>query len=164
MSPPSSAGAAPASSRSDLARTQPEPQRREAPEPRHLRVAPDVRRRRRRARLLVFVSCVVTVASLFTLVAFHVLAAQSAFTLDHVTTERNNEQLRYQRLRDEVARASSPAQVIAEAQQLGMIPASQVHDISAPAAAPVGTTPDAVPQSLSPGTYGQAKKALDSNP
>ncbi len=111
-----------------------------------------------------FISCVVTVASLFTLVAFHVMAAQSAFTLDHVTKERNNEQLRYQRLRDEVARASSPAQVIAEAQKLGMIPAAEVHDIAAPAAAPVGTTPDAVPQSLSPGTYGQAKKALDSNP
>jgi hypothetical protein len=114
--------------------------------------------------LVVFISCVVTVASLFTLVAFHVLAAQSAFTLDRVTKERNNEQLRYQRLRDEVARASSPAQVISEAQQLGMVPAAQVHDISAPAAAPVGTTPDAVPPSLSAATYGQAKRALDTNP
>ena len=111
-----------------------------------------------------FVSSVVTVASLFTLVAFHVLAAQSAFTLDHVTQERNNEQLRYQRLRDEVARASSPAQVIAEAQQLGMVPASNPHYISAPAAAPVATTPDAVPSSLSAATYDEAKKALDTNP
>jgi len=159
VSPPPSAGAGAAPARS---RPQPTPAPRRTRE--HLRVAPDVRRRRRRARLLVFVSCVVTVASLFTLVGFHVLAAQSAFTLDRVTKQRNNEQLRYQRLRDEVARASSPAQVISEAQKLGMIPATNVHYIVAPSAAPAATTPDAVPSSLSQNTYGQAKKALDSNP
>ena len=52
-------------------------------------------------------AALVTVASLFTLVAFHVFAAQSAFTLERLSKERTNEQLRYERLRDQVARLSS---------------------------------------------------------
>ena len=103
----------------------------------HLRVAPDARRRRRRARIVVTVACLVTVASLFTLVAFHVFAAQSAFTLDRLAKQRTNEQLRYERLRDEVARLSSPASIIGAAEGLGMRPSSQPTTfINAPRAAP----------------------------
>src|SRR5688500_18683303 len=84
---------------------------RPAPRPR-LTVAPEVARRRLRARLLVRAIAVVTVASLFLLVAFHVFAAQSAFTLDRLERDRRNEQLRYERLREQVARASSAGTVI----------------------------------------------------
>ena len=45
-------------------------------------------------------SACVTVASMFLLVAFHVFAAQSAFTLEHSRTSSANEQLRYERLRE----------------------------------------------------------------
>ena len=54
-----------------------------------LTVAPEVARRRLRARLLMWGAALVTVASLFTLVAFHVFAAQSAFTLERLSKERD---------------------------------------------------------------------------
>ena len=68
-----------------------------------LTVAPEVARRRLRARLIMWGAALVTVASMFTLVAFHVFAAQSAFTLERLSKERANEQLRYERLREQVA-------------------------------------------------------------
>ena len=77
--------------------------RREGARPRHLRVAPEVARRRRLTRLAMFAFGVVTVASLFALVAFHVFAVQSTFTLDRIAKERTNEELRNERLRDQVA-------------------------------------------------------------
>jgi hypothetical protein len=130
----------------------------------HLRVAPDTRRRRRRARIIVTIACLVTVASLFTLVAFHVFAAQSAFTLDRLAKQRTNEQLRYERLRDEVARLSSPVSVISAAEALGMKPSSQPTTfINAPPAAPRGPASSPTPP-LAGATYGQTKKALDQNP
>jgi len=136
----------------------PPPQR-----PAHLRIAPDVRRRRRRARIVMTIACLVTVASLFALVAFHVFAAQSAFTLDRLSKQRTNEQLRYERLREEVARLSSPASVIAAAQNLGMKPASTPLFIKAPAAAPRGPAGSTAPP-LDDATYDKTKQALDDNP
>jgi hypothetical protein len=130
----------------------------------HLRVAPDVRRRRLRARLLMVGIAVVTVASLFTLVGFRVVAAQSAFTLDRLTKERTNEQLRYERLREDVARRSSPAAIIAAARGRGMVEAPLQAFISAPKAAPHGGRPTATPQPLAPTSYEKAKQALDQNP
>ena len=130
----------------------------------HLQVAPDVRRRRRRARILVVAAGAVTVASLFALVAFHVLAAQSAFTAEHLAKQRANEQLRYERLRDEVARLSSPASVIAAAEELGMKPASREVFINVPQAAPRAGTSSQVPDSLGSKSYDTTKAALDQNP
>jgi hypothetical protein len=142
----------------------PLPRSRPAPNTRpNLRVAPETRRRRRRARLLVFITCLVTVASLFTLVSFHVFAAQSAFELDKLAKQRTNEQLRYERLRDTVARQSSPDAVIAEAQRLGMVSASGQLFIDAPAAAPQRAASPG-PATLSGTTYDTTKKALDDNP
>ena len=113
--------------------------------------------------MLVFITCLVTVASLFTLVAFHVFAAQSAFELDKLAKQRTNEQLRYERLRDTVARQSSPDAVIAEAQRLGMVSASGLQFIDAPAAAPRSAASPG-PPSLAAPTYDTTKKALDDNP
>jgi hypothetical protein len=130
----------------------------------HLRVAPDARRRRLRARLLMVGITLVTVASLFTLVGFRVVAAQSAFTLDRLTKARTNEQLRYERLREDVARRSSPAAIISSSRGLGMVDAPYQAFIWAPKAASHGTTPTATPQPLAPTSYENAKQALDQNP
>jgi hypothetical protein len=129
----------------------------------HLRVAPDAGRRRLRARLLMVAIALVTVASLFTLVGFRVVAAQSAFTLDRLSKERTNEQLRYERLREEVSRRSAPEAVISAARARGMIPAPRREFLQAAAAAPRNSTP-ATSQSLSANSYDKTKKALDQNP
>ena len=100
----------------------------------------------------------VTVASLFTLVSFHVLAAQSAFSLDKLAKERTNEQLRYERLRDRVARLSAPATVIDEARKLGMETGPGPQFVQAPPAAPHAAPPAGVPN------VDPAKKHLDESP
>jgi hypothetical protein len=120
-------------------------------------------RRRLRARLLVWGIGCVTVLSLFTLVAFHVFAAQSAFTLDKLDTQRRNEQLRYERLREQVARLSSAGTVIEEARKLGMEPGQQVVTLPSPGVAPGGTPADPLTP-LSTGNFLKTKQHLDPSP
>jgi hypothetical protein len=138
-----------------------------------LTVAPEVARRRLRARLVMWGAALVTVASLFTLVAFHVFAAQSAFTLERLSKERTNEQLRYTRLRLQVAELSSAHNVIDASQKMGMVPGPGVVTLSVPAAhllqapdasaatsGPIATVPPA-----STGTdYDKTKHALGPTP
>jgi hypothetical protein len=140
----------------------PTPRRREgAANERHLRVAPDLRRRRRRARLAVATAVVVTVASLFTLVAFHVVAVQHAFELDALTEQRRSEERRYERLRFEVARRSSPAAVIAAASEQGLVPAVDVDYVDAPLAAPTrGDDAGTRTQQTLAETFDEAKRSL----
>jgi len=97
-----------------------------------LTIAPDRVRRRLRARLLMWGAALVTVASLFTLVAFHVFAAQSAFTLERLSKERTNEQFRNQRLRLAVANASSASVVIKASEDFGMVEGSGVITLTVP--------------------------------
>ena len=138
-----------------------------------LTVAPEVARRRLRARLVMWGAAFVTVASLFTLVAFHVFEAQSAFTLERLSKERTNEQLRYTRLRLQVASLSSARNVIAESSKIGMVPGPGVVTLSVPAAqllhgpdasagssAPVVTAPSASTGS----DYDKTKHALGRTP
>ena len=129
-----------------------------------LRLAPEVARRRLRARLVMWGAALLTVASMFTLVAFHVFAAQSAFTLERLSNERTNEQLRYQRLRDQVASSSSAQVVIAESGELGMVPAPNVVPLTvAPAAAaPPPVSPSASVAAVT--DYTRLKQALDTTP
>jgi cell division protein FtsL len=91
----------------------------------HLRVAPKpsraVLRRRRRARFAVFGVAVISAASMFILVAFHVFAVQSAFQLDKLDNQLTQEQRQYALLRSEVDTASAPATVAMKATQLGML-------------------------------------------
>jgi hypothetical protein len=109
------------------------------------------------------IASVVVVGSMFTLVGFRVAAAQSSFTLDKLAKERTQEQQRYERLRDAVARASSPAAVIAAATKLGMVPATGDVWLQAPGAA--ATTPSTNGSSNSSiGTYDKTKPALAQNP
>jgi hypothetical protein len=93
---------------------------------RHLRVAPEVARRRRRAQLAIVIGVLVTVASLLMVVTFQVFAAQSAFKLDRLAKEHTNEELRNERLRAEVAQESSPGSIIARAESAGLVPAPVV--------------------------------------
>jgi len=103
----------------------------------HLRVAPDASKRRRRARLAVWVATLVTVGSLFALVAFHVMAVQQAFVLDHLSEQQARESRRYERLRAEVATQSSPAAIVDAARARGMVfPSEPVEQLYAPLAAP----------------------------
>ena len=129
-----------------------------------LTVAPEVARRRLRARLLMWAAALVTVASLFTLVAFHVFAAQSAFTLERLSKERTNEQLRYERLREQVASLSSAETVIAAAAKLGMVQGGTVVSLSLPSARPAALPPGKAPVESPGSSYGKAKSALDAAP
>jgi hypothetical protein len=77
-------------------------------------------------------AALLTVASLFTLVAFHVFAAQSAFSLERLSKERMNEQLRYQRLRQQVASLSSASVVIAASNKFGMVSGPGIITLTVP--------------------------------
>jgi hypothetical protein len=108
-------------------------------------------------------AALVTVASLFTLVAFHVFEAQSAFTLERLSKDRTNEQLRYARLRDQVARLSSANAVIEAANKLGMVQGPGVVTLSVPSAQPQSGT-SATLVTATGDSYDQTKKALGPNP
>jgi hypothetical protein len=126
----------------------------------HLRVAPDVARRRRRARLAVWSATLVTILSLFTLVAFHVVAVQHAFELDRLERLQRDEARRYEQLRAEVAARSSPAAIVTAAEAIGMERAPAVEWIDAPPAAPRGQ-PDARTDWTLAETHDEAKPSLD---
>jgi cell division protein FtsL len=102
----------------------------EVERPAHLHVAPNVKRgvlyRRRRTQLVVLGVAIISAASMFTLVTFHVFAAQSAFTLDKLDSQLANEQRQYGILRDQVATLSSPEAIAGRATHLGMIRAPKV--------------------------------------
>lgn len=131
---------------------------------RALVVAPNVVRHRLRARLAMWAAAAVTVLALFTLVQFHVLAAQSAFTLERLEKERTNEQFRYQRLREQVARSSSAEQVRAAAAKLGMISSSNVVQLEVPNVAPTTPVSDTIPDPLSAKDYQDTKPSLGTGP
>jgi hypothetical protein len=102
-----------------------------------------------------------TVASLFTLVAFHVFEAQSAFTLERLSKERMNEQLRYQRLRQQVASESSASVVIDESNKLGMVPAPSPITLTVPPGQQASSRQQPVAPATSGNDYSSAKRALE---
>jgi hypothetical protein len=112
-----------------------------------LRLAPDPVRRAR-VRLLVLLVAVASSVSLFLLVAFNVFVVQGQFELERLGDQREAEQLRYERLREEVARLSAPAAVVSAAERMGMVEPAEVSMIEAPAAAPDGDAVDRTEQTL----------------
>jgi hypothetical protein len=106
-------------------------------------------------------AALVTVASLFTLVAFHVFAAQSAFTLERLSKERMNEQLRYQRLREQVASLSSASVVIAASDKLGMSAGSSVITLTVPPRHRASGGPQVGVPAPSATDYSKTKPALE---
>jgi hypothetical protein len=126
----------------------------------HLRVAPDLVRRRRRARLAFWATVLVTVASLFALVSFHVMAVQQAFELDALTARQAEEARRYEQLRAEVARLSSPPAVVEAAEAMGMIFAAEpATQVDAPIEPPAEPADQGISEALSEAHQG-AKPSL----
>jgi cell division protein FtsL len=126
---------------------------------RHLKVA-QVARRQRRTRYAVWAAGLVIAVALFVLVGFHVLAVQHSFTLDRLQAEQQTEELRYERLRAEVATLSSPEAIVSAAEERGMQPPESIDWIQAPAAAPHGPPADQTSSTLAE-IHGEAKKTLD---
>jgi hypothetical protein len=131
---------------------------------RPLKLAPEVARRRLRARLLVWAVALITVGAMFMLVAFHVFAAQSAFTLERLSKEQANEQLRYERLRNLVASESSADTVIRAADKLGMVQGPTVIDLPVSSAQGAVETQVTLPAESSGIAYQHTKSALGATP
>ena len=82
-----------------------------------------------------------TVGTIFGAAIFHVLLIQSEFRLDQLNKEAAKEQVRYEKLRLDVAQLSAPERIVATAQQrLGMVVPPQVAYLMAPA--PPSANPD----------------------
>lgn len=110
----------------------PAPRTRAGGRPR-LRVAPPPRRH---VRLAVAIGVLVTVASLFAVVALHALLAQGQYELEQIRSEVAAEEAAYEQLRLEVASLASPGHVIEAARELGLVEPDVVEYVVAPEAAP----------------------------
>jgi hypothetical protein len=77
--------------------------------------------KRRRARLLVAVTVAVFAAMVFGLVGVHVILAQNQLRLDRLNAEAAADQVSYERLRLQVAQLESPARIVQDANNLGMV-------------------------------------------
>ncbi len=109
---------------------------------RHLRVAPDSVRRRRHVRIAAAAAAVSISATLFAVVGFNVELAQHQIQLQALQRQLQTEQSRYYNLRTEVAKSSSPAQIVSLAERLGLVQASTTYlsiAIDPPPADPTGT-------------------------
>jgi len=122
--------------------TAPAPRRRPAAprprpaRPRRLRVVdPAARRRARLVRRAIRVVVLLSVVSVFAIVAFHVVLAQGQIRLDRLAQQTAAEQERYEKLRLEVAERSAPGRIVTRAAELGLVPAGQTSFV---AVAPVG--------------------------
>lgn len=118
-----------------LARVRPDVRERardDASERPRLRVADDAAVQRRRIRALVALGAVSAALSLFVLVAFSVFVVNGQFTLERLERQREQEQLRYEQLRLEVATQSSPQAIVERALAMGMVEPTEVQFVEAP--------------------------------
>ena len=94
-------------------------------------------------RLALVATAILTVGTIFGAAIFHVLLVQSEFRLDHLNKEAAKEQVRYEKLRLDVAQLSAPERIVATAQQrLGMVVPPQVAYLMAPAPTDPGNPND----------------------
>ena len=85
-------------------------------------------------RLALMAGAILTVGTIFGAAVFHVLLVQSEFRLDQLKREAAKEEVRYEKLRLDVAQLSAPERIVATAQQrLGMVVPPQVAYLMAPA-------------------------------
>jgi cell division protein FtsL len=117
-------------------------------------------------RLALLATAVLTVGTIFGAAIFHVLLVQSEFRLDHLNKEAAKEQVRYEKLRLDVAQLSAPERIVATAQQrLGMVVPPQVAYLMAPA--PSGTSdtnPDDPAAPSLAGGWAEVKPHLGTRP
>ena len=119
-------------------------------------------------RLALMAGAVLTVGTIFGAAIFHVLLIQSEFRLDHLNKEAAKEQVRYEKLRLDVARLSAPERIVATAQQrLGMVVPPQVAYLMAPASQDsdgLGATPDDPAAPSLAGGWAEVKPHLGTRP
>lgn len=87
-------------------------------------------RQRRRARFAVAGVAVISAASMFLLVTFHVFAAQAAFKLDKLESERATAQRENELLREKVASRSSATEIFNAAAVFHMVRAPKVIQLT----------------------------------
>jgi len=139
--------------------------------PRHLQVVDrDSQLHQRRVRRVASLGAVVSVLSVFSAVAFHVLLAQSQFELDRLGKRTATAQQRYEQARLLVASRAAPQQIVKRAQELGMVPAPTVRYVPQPPpeggqapAATGGPGPDVTSSTLAQ-QWGKVKPHLAAQP
>ena len=139
----------------------PRPDAAPAPDARpHLKVVPKgyvtARARRKRARRLVVLVGVGIAASLFGVVAFHVVLTQSQLDIQHLRAEADAASVKQQQLRLQSAELESPERIVDAAQKLGMVPPATVRYLSpdgSPAPPPKVTPTTVAPRPVAPKTY-----------
>lgn len=125
-------------------------------QPTPLRVAPTPRRR---IRVALTLSVVLTVGSLFALVGINVVIAQGQFELDRLSAEAEAEQRRYEDLRLEVAQLVAPENVVRAAEDLGLVGADTVEYLDVPIVG-VASLDDELTQSTLATTWTEGKSSL----
>jgi hypothetical protein len=103
--------------------------------------------KRRRARLVVGATVTIFASMVFGLVLVHVILAQNQLRLDQLNTRAAAEQVTYERLRLQVAQLESPARIVKEATDRGMVMPPGVTYL-------LPTTPQASSTTVSSGTAG----------
>jgi cell division protein FtsL len=91
---------------------------------------PGDRARRRRRRLAATAVVLLVCASLFGVVAFHVVLTEGQLELERLRAQASSEQARNARLRLAVAELESPGWIVASAHQQGMVPPAGVTYLS----------------------------------
>ncbi len=100
---------------------------------RHLRVVDErAARRERQLRRGIWLFGLVSVVSVFVVVAFHVMVAQSQLQLDRLTRQGAQQQQKYEQLRLQVATLSAPGRIAKRAEELGMRPGGPSTFITVP--------------------------------
>jgi cell division protein FtsL len=152
-------------SRSETVRPLPE---RTEERQRHLRVVN--RSQRRRFRLTPKTGVTLTVlgfGALFGVAVSHALLIEGQLRLDRLDQQVAEEQARYERLRLDVAGLESPERILADAQEMGMVPPEEVTWLTPDQAAdPAAADPAADPAADSTATtnWEDVKPYLGTNP
>ena len=116
-------------------------------------------------RLALVATAVLTVGTIFGAAIFHVLLVQSEFQLDHLNKEAAKEEVRYEKLRLDVAQLSAPERIVATAQsRLGMVVPPQVAYLMAPAPAGAGNPDDPAAAPSLAGGWAEVKPHLGTRP
>jgi cell division protein FtsL len=105
------------------------------------------------------------VASLFAMVGFHVVLAQSQVEIDRLEQQVADEQHRYEQLRFEVSALSSPARIVSRAAELGMVaPTGAATVVPVPIDAETAGTPSDTTATTLAESWEKVKSHLDTQP